>query len=97
MTLEVEVKKKGVIIIPKAVRDLLGIKEGSKLKLEVKGGKIILEPEKKIDVGEVERNLEEHWKRISYAKKPKLGELANVHLEEEFEDDISGRGFSDLS
>lgn len=97
MTLEVEVKKKGVIVIPKVIRDLLGVKEGSKLRLEVKDGKIILEPEKKVNVEEVERNLEEHWKRISYAKKPKLGELANVHLEEEFEDAISGREFSDLS
>lgn len=89
MTLEVEVKKKGVMVIPKTIRDLLGIKEGSKLKLEVKDGKIILEPERKIDVEKVKEELEEHWKKISYGKKPKLGELSSVSLEDEFEEDVS--------
>jgi transcriptional regulator, AbrB family len=39
----VEVGKKGYVIIPKNIRDLLGIKEGDKLTLNVYDGKIILE------------------------------------------------------
>jgi len=46
----VEVGKKGYVIIPKGIRDLLGIKEGDKLTLNVYDGKIILEPERKVDL-----------------------------------------------
>ncbi|BDC18863.1 AbrB/MazE/SpoVT family DNA-binding domain-containing protein [Acidianus sp. HS-5] len=89
MTLRIEVGKKGYIIIPKDIRDLLGIKEGDRLILSVYDGKIILEPERKINVSEILKRLEEHHARISsYAKSAKLGDLANSSLEEEF-DDIS--------
>ncbi|WP_206346102.1 AbrB/MazE/SpoVT family DNA-binding domain-containing protein [Sulfolobus sp. S-194] len=85
MTLRLEVGKKGYIIIPKSVRDLVGIKEGDTLILSVSGNKIILEPEKKVDVNIILKKFEAHEKRISYAKKPKLGELEGISLEEEFE------------
>ena len=85
MTLKVEVGKKGYIIIPKSVRDLVGIKEGDTLILTVNGDKIILEPERKVNIQEIARKLEEHEKKISYAKKASLGELEGISLEEEFE------------
>ncbi|MFP3202565.1 MAG: AbrB/MazE/SpoVT family DNA-binding domain-containing protein [Sulfolobus sp.] len=89
MTLKVEVGKKGYIIIPKDIRDLLGIKEGDKLILNVYDGKIILEPERKVDINEILKRLEEHHTKISsYAKSAKLGDLLYSSLEEEF-DDIS--------
>ena len=84
MTLRVEVGKKGYVIIPKSVRELVGIKEGDVLTVRVDDGKIILEPERKVDLKALREAMEEHKKRISYAKKANLGDLANVSLEEEF-------------
>ncbi len=82
-----EVGKKGYIIIPKDIRDLLGIKEGDKLILNVYDGKIILEPERKVDINEILKRLEEHHAKISsYAKSAKLGDLFYSSLEEEFND-----------
>jgi AbrB family looped-hinge helix DNA binding protein len=87
LTLKVEVGKKGYIIIPKDIRDLLGIKEGDKLILNVYDGKIILEPERKVDINEILKRLEEHHAKISsYAKSAKLGDLLYSSLEEEFND-----------
>ncbi|AEE93300.1 VapB-type antitoxin [Acidianus hospitalis W1] len=87
MTLKVEVGKKGYIIIPKDIRDLLGIKEGDKLILNVYDGKIILEPERKVEINEILKRLEEHHAKISsYAKSAKLGDLLYSSLEEEFND-----------
>jgi len=83
----VEVGKKGYVIIPKNIRDLLGIKEGDKLTLNVYDGKIILEPERKVDINEILKRLEEHRAKISsYAKSAKLGDLLYSSLEEEFDD-----------
>jgi len=73
LTLRVEVGKKGYIIIPKSVRDLVGIKEGDILILTVVGDKIILEPERKVNIREVVKKLEEHERKISYAKRASLG------------------------
>ena len=82
-----EVGKKGYIIIPKDIRDLLGIKEGDKLILNVYDGKIVLEPERKVDINEILKRLEEHHAKISsYAKSAKLGDLLYSSLEEEFND-----------
>ena len=82
-----EVGKKGYIIIPKDIRDLLGIKEGDKLILNVYDGKIVLEPERKVDINEILKRLEEHHVKISsYAKSAKLGDLLYSSLEEEFND-----------
>jgi AbrB family looped-hinge helix DNA binding protein len=87
LTPKVEVGKKGYIIIPKDIRDLLGIKEGDKLILNVYDGKIILEPERKVDINEILKRLEEHHAKISsYAKSAKLGDLFYSSLEEEFND-----------
>ena len=85
MTVKVEVGKKGVVIIPKAIRDLAGVKEGDMLRVSVVDGKIVLEPERRVDVNEIRRAMEEHRRRISYARQAKLGELAGVSLEEELD------------
>ena len=44
LTVEIRVGRRRAIVIPKAVAEALGIDEGSKLKLTVENGKIILEP-----------------------------------------------------
>jgi len=42
--MHVKVSKKGQIVIPKEIREKLGIKEGSNLKIRLEGKSIILEP-----------------------------------------------------
>ena len=83
----VEVGKKGYVILPKAVRELVGIKEGDRLVVKVEDGKVVLEPMVNVDVSVFRRKLAEHWDRISaYVRvKPRLGDLAAISLEEEFE------------
>ncbi len=44
LTMEIRVGKKRTIVIPKAVAEVLGIDEGSKLLLEVKEGYMVLKP-----------------------------------------------------
>ena len=40
----VKVGRKGVIVLPKAVRETLGLREGSLILLELEGGEITLRP-----------------------------------------------------
>ena len=42
--LKVKTSSKGQIVIPKEIRDALGIKPGTVLSVHVEGGRIILEP-----------------------------------------------------
>jgi transcriptional regulator, AbrB family len=83
---KVEVGKKGYIIIPKSIRELVGIKEGDVLTLTVENGRIVLEPERRVSLSEVAKRLREHEERVrKYAKEARLGDLVGVSLEEEFE------------
>ena len=50
-----------------------------------KKGVIVPGPEIKVDVSELRKAVEEHRKKISYAKQAKLGDLVDVGLEEEFD------------
>ena len=74
--LRVRVGRRGVIVIPKEVREKLGIEEGMVLELSVEEGKIVLRTRDlwselrergrklKVDVDEAERGLaedEESW------------------------------------
>jgi AbrB family looped-hinge helix DNA binding protein len=40
----IKVHKKGIIVIPKIIREALNIEEGTLLELRVENGKILLEP-----------------------------------------------------
>jgi AbrB family looped-hinge helix DNA binding protein len=85
LTVKVEVGKKGYIIIPKSIRELVGIKEGDVLTLIVENGRIVLEPDRKVSLSEVAKRLREHEERVrKYAKEARLGDLVGVSLEEEF-------------
>ena len=88
MAFRVTVGRGGYVVIPKAVRDLVGIREGDTLFIKVEGRKIILEPEVRVDVDELRRRLRQHRARIRrYLKKePRLGDLSRVSLEEEFDE-----------
>jgi len=85
LAVKVVVGKKGYIIIPKSIRELVGIKEGDVLTLTVENGRIVLEPERKASLPEVAKRLREHEERVrKYAKEARLGDLVGVSLEEEF-------------
>jgi AbrB family looped-hinge helix DNA binding protein len=43
METRVRVNKKGVIVIPKALREEIGLNEGDLVKMRVEGGKIVIE------------------------------------------------------
>jgi len=85
LAVKVVVGKKGCIIIPKSIRELVGIKEGDVLTLTVENGRVVLEPERKVSLSEVAKRLREHEERVrKYAKEARLGDLVGMSLEEEF-------------
>ncbi len=45
MSITITLGKSGRLVVPKAIRDSLGLREGSRLKLDVQGGKIHAAPE----------------------------------------------------
>jgi len=85
LAVKVVVGKKGCIIIPKSIRELVGIKEGDVLTLTVENGRVVLDPERKVSLPEVAKRLREHEESVrKYAKEARLGDLVGVSLEEEF-------------
>jgi len=57
----VRVGKKFTLVIPKKVREMLGIKEGDLLSVKVKEGKIIMEPKKSDPFRALEKGIEEPY------------------------------------
>ncbi len=51
--MEIRLEKRGRIVIPSEVRRLLGLREGSILILEVRNGRILLTPKKKVSVDDI--------------------------------------------
>lgn len=88
LTLRLKVGRKGYIIIPKAIREALGIREGDEVIVEVYDYGILLRPVRRINLEELKKALQEHveeLKKINGRVEPKPGELAGICLEEEFE------------
>jgi len=88
LTLKLKVGKKGYIILPKALREAVGIREGDEVTVELGDG-IILKPARRVDPEEIRRALAKHLKRIMELPglvEPKPDELGRVCLEEEFAD-----------
>jgi len=83
-----KVGRKGYIILPKAVREAVGIDEGDEVIVEIRDG-IVLKPAKRsVDVDKLRESLRKHvenLREIRGRREPKPGELAQVYLEEEFE------------
>jgi len=86
LTLKLKVGKKGYIILPKAVREAVGLKEGDEVIVEIRDG-ILLKPVRKVDIDKLKEFLEEHVEKLKDLKssEPRPGELAGVYMEEEFE------------
>lgn len=83
MTLKLGVGKKGYLIIPKSIREAVGIKEGDEVEVIVENNRIVLVPIREVNFSVIEKKLEEHWKKVNV--KARLGELRAVSLEEEFD------------
>ncbi len=87
MPLRLKVGRKGYIILPKALREAVGIEEGDEVIVEIRDG-ILLKPLRKIDTEELRKALREHASRlrnIKDRKEPRPSELSQTYLEEEFE------------
>ncbi len=88
MPLKLRVGRKGYIILPKAIREAVGIDEGDEVIVEIGDGIILKPAKRRVNEEEVRRALRAHLERlreIQGRREPKPGELAGVHLEEEFE------------
>jgi len=84
-------RDEGYISLPKAIREQLGLSEGDELVVEIRDEEeIVLRPVKKTaNIEKLMKSLREHverLKRIQGRREPKPGELAEIYLEEEFED-----------
>ncbi len=89
MPLKLKVGKKGYIIIPKAIREAVGIEEGDEVIVEVKDGIVIRPVKKSVDRERLKELLRQHVQRlksIEEREEPKPGEAASLSLEEEFEE-----------
>jgi AbrB family looped-hinge helix DNA binding protein len=85
--MKLRVGRKGYIILPKKLRDLLGLKEGDELVVEVKDGILLKPTRRKVDLSELRRELTNHinmLKGVEDGREPKPGELSETYLEEEF-------------
>ena len=88
MTLKLKVGRKGYIILPKAIREAIGIDEGDEVIVEIKDGIILKPAKRKVDIEKLKESLKRHveiLKRIPGRTELKPGELAQAYLEEEFE------------
>ncbi len=87
MPIRLRVGKKGYIILPKAIREAVGIEEGDEVIVEIKDG-ILLKPVRKVDMEKLKEAFREHVEKLSKLPnlvEPEPGELVEVYLEEEFE------------
>ena len=89
MTLKTRVGRKGYVILPKAIREAVGIDEGDEVIIEVRDGIVIKPVKKRINIDVIREKLRVHVEKLRQVKerrKPRPGELATISLEEEFED-----------
>ena len=87
LTLKLKIGRKGYVIIPKAIRESVGIEEGDEVIVEVGDG-ITLKPIKKVDIEKLRSALKNHLEKLRSLpglKEPTPGELT-IPLEEEFDE-----------
>jgi len=88
LPLKLRIGRKGYIILPKAIREAVGIDEGDEVIVEIGDGIILKPAKRRVNEEEIRRTLREHLERlreIQGKREPKPGELAGAYLEEEFE------------
>jgi len=89
LVLRLRVGRKGYVILPKALREALGVEEGDVLLAQVGDGILLLKPARRqVDEEQLRRAFREHVEKLRSLRgrvEPRPGELAEVYLEEEFE------------
>ena len=88
MTLRLRVGRKGYIILPKAVREAVGIDERDEVTVEMRDGILLKPARKRIDTEKIRGLLQAHAERLRGLRgrrEPAPGEAAASSLEEEFE------------
>ncbi len=90
MVIRTKVGRKGYLILPKKVREAVGIEEGDEVIIEVGEG-IIIRPARRPDLEELRKRLKIHVKMLRALKLegPRLGDLKGIRLEEEFDEALS--------
>ncbi len=86
MTLKLKVGRKGYIILPKAVREAVGIREGDEVTVEIRNGILLKPVRRKLDRNKIRNDLKRYAAKLARIKttvEPKLGDLAAISLEEE--------------
>jgi AbrB family looped-hinge helix DNA binding protein len=83
--LRLKVGPKGQIIIPKILREKYGIKENDYVFIELRDNELVITRAPSID--ETLERIRLRRKRLK-ARQSSLGELSEVDLEEEFDEDI---------
>ena len=88
MTMRLKVGRKGYIILPKAVREALGIEEGDEVIVEIRDGIVLKPAKRKVNTVEIRELLRAHVRKLRAVRgrEPKRGEASESFLEEEFED-----------
>lgn len=91
MALRLKVGRKGYVILPKAIREAVGIEEGDEVLVEVGDGIILRPVRSRVDADKLRDAFKRHLenlKKIEGRREPKPGELARSYLEEEFNKSI---------
>ena len=90
LTLKLKVGRKGYIILPKRVREAVGIEEGDYVIVEVSDAIIIRPAAKRVNPREFREKLRSHAEKLralGIRREVRPGELADIDLEEEFDDE----------
>jgi AbrB family looped-hinge helix DNA binding protein len=74
MNATIQIGKSGRLVIPKAIRENLGLREGSRLQLTVAGGKLEAVPE----ADDVKIEMEDGLPVIRGGRKPRKGDLVKA-------------------
>jgi len=88
LALRLRVGRKGYIILPKALREAVGIEEGDEVVVEIRDGILLRPARRRVDVERVRELLRAHaerLRRLQGRREPAPGEAAATSLEEEFE------------
>lgn len=87
VSIRIRVGPKGQVVIPKVFRDVYGIKEGGEVVIIPTEEGLIIKSEKSVE--EVIKTLKKYReKRRKIKAVGKLGDLVEVDLEEEFDEDF---------
>jgi len=88
VSIRIKVGSKGQIVIPKVFRDAYGIKEGCEVVIMPTEDGLIIKRKKSVE--EIIETLKDYREKRRKAKAiGKLGDLSEIDLEDEFDEDIS--------